>query len=171
MEKEEIGESIKNDNVEKSKCIFCNWETQDVVFTDEKTVVFNDKYPMAKIHILVIPKEHIDNINSLNEDHLELLNQMKTNALNHIKKINPEINENEIIFGFHTPPFNSINHLHMHCIVPPFKNYYYYFVNTYLMMTKLDTLIDDIKNKRYHWAIENLIFGNKNKSTILKKLK
>ena len=161
MEKEEIGESIKNDNVEKSKCIFCNWETQDVVFTDEKTVVFNDKYPMAKIHILVIPKEHIDNINSLNEDHLELLNQMKTNALNHIKKINPEINENEIIFGFHTPPFNSINHLHMHCIVPPFKNYYYYFVNNYLMMTKLDTLIDDIKNKRYHWAIENLIFGKK----------
>ena len=161
MEKEEIGESIKNDNVEKSKCIFCNWETQDVVFTDEKTVVFNDKYPMAKIHILVIPKEHIDNINSLNEDHLELLNQMKTNALNHIKKINPEINENEIIFGFHTPPFNSINHLHMHCIVPPFKNYYYYFVNTYLMMTKLDTLIDDIKNKRYHWAIENLINGKK----------
>lgn len=161
MEKEEIGESIKNDNVEKSKCIFCNWETQDVVFTDEKTVVFNDKYPMAKIHILVIPKEHIDNINSLNKDHLELLNQMKTNALNHIKKINPEINENEIIFGFHTPPFNSINHLHMHCIVPPFKNYYYYFVNTYLMMTKLDTLIDDIKNKRYHWAIENLIFGKK----------
>ena len=161
MEKEEIGESIKNDNVEKSKCIFCNWETQDVVFTDEKTVVFNDKYPMAKIHILVIPKEHIDNINSLNEDHLELLNQMKTNAFNHIKKINPEINENEIIFGFHTPPFNSINHLHMHCIVPPFKNYYYYFVNTYLMMTKLDTLIDDIKNKRYHWAIENLIFGKK----------
>ena len=161
MEKEEIGESIKNDNVEKSKCIFCNWETQDVVFTDEKTVVFNDKYPMAKIHILVIPKEHIDNINSLNEDHLELLNQMKTKALNHIKKINPEINENEISFGFHTPPFNSINHLHMHCIVPPFKNYYYYFVNTYLMMTKLDTLIDDIKNKRYHWAIENLIFGKK----------
>ena len=161
MEKEEIGESIKNDNVDKSKCIFCNWETQDVVFTDEKTVVFNDKYPMAKIHILVIPKEHIDNINSLNENHLELLKQMKTNALNHIKKINPEINENEIIFGFHTPPFNSINHLHMHCIVPPFKNYYYYFVNTYLMMTKLDTLIDDIKNKRYHWAIENLIFGKK----------
>ena len=26
MEKEEIGESIKNDNVDKSKCIFCNWE-------------------------------------------------------------------------------------------------------------------------------------------------
>ena len=161
MEKEEIGESIKNDNVEKSKCIFCNWETQDVVFTDEKTVVFNDKYPMAKIHILVIPKEHIDNINSLNESHLELLNQMKANALNYIKKANPEINENEIIFGFHSPPFNSISHLHMHCILPPFKNYYYYFVNTYLMMIKLDTLIDNIKNKRYHWAIENLIYGKK----------
>ena len=46
---------------------------------------------------------------------------MKTNALNYIKKANPEINENEIIFGFHSPPFSSINHLHMHCILPPFK--------------------------------------------------
>ena len=164
MEKEKKGESknqTKNDSNKQSNCIFCNWETQDVIFTDEKTVVFNDKYQMAKIHLLVIPKEHIDNINSLNESHLELLDQMKTNALNYIKKTNPDINENEIIFGFHTPPFNSINHLHMHCILPPFKNYYYYFVNTYLMMTKLDTLIDDIKNKRYHWAIENLIFGKK----------
>ena len=156
MEKEEKGESkmpLENDSSNKKNCIFCNWETQDVLYTDEKTVVFNDKYPMAKIHILVIPKEHIDNINSLDESNLELLNQ--------INKTNPEINENEIIFGFHTPPFNSINHLHMHCIVPPFKNYYYYFVNTYLMMTKLDTLIDDIKNKKYHWAIQNLIYGKK----------
>lgn len=164
MEKEEKGESkmpLENDSSNKKNCIFCNWETQDVLYTDEKTVVFNDKYPMAKIHILVIPKEHIDNINSLDESNLELLNQMKTNALNQINKTNPEINENEIIFGFHTPPFNSINHLHMHCIVPPFKNYYYYFVNTYLMMTKLDTLIDDIKNKKYHWAIQNLIYGKK----------
>ena len=164
MEKEEKSESknqTKNDSNKQSNCIFCNWETQDVVFTDEKTVVFNDKYPMAKIHLLVIPKEHIDNINSLNESHLELLDLMKTNALNYIKKTNPDINENDIIFGFHTPPFNSINHLHMHCILPPFKNYYYYFVNTYLMMTTLDNLIDDIKIKKYHWAIENLIFGKK----------
>jgi len=26
---------------------------------------------------------------------------------------------------------------------------------------ELDTLIDNIKNKKYHWAIENLIFGKK----------
>ena len=31
-------------------------KTQDVIFEDEKIVVFNDKYPMSRFHILVIPK-------------------------------------------------------------------------------------------------------------------
>ena len=51
----------KNKNIKRGedydeKFIFCHWETQDVIFEDEKIVVFNDKYPMSRFHILVIPK-------------------------------------------------------------------------------------------------------------------
>ena len=52
-------------------------KTQDVIFEDEKIVVFNDKYPMSRFHILVIPKEHIKNVNSLSNKHLDLLNYIK----------------------------------------------------------------------------------------------
>lgn len=47
------------------------------IFEAEKIVVFNDKYPMSRFHILVIPKEHIKNVNSLSNKHLDLLNYIK----------------------------------------------------------------------------------------------
>ncbi|RCH92592.1 hypothetical protein CU097_008187 [Rhizopus azygosporus] len=38
---------------------------------------------------------------------------------------NPE-DETQIRLGFHVPPFNSVNHLHMHVIGLPFKNKFRY---------------------------------------------
>jgi Scavenger mRNA decapping enzyme C-term binding len=32
--------------------------------------------------------------------------------------------EKNVRTGFHVPPFNSVHHLHMHVIVPPFKSWY-----------------------------------------------
>ena len=136
-------------------------KTQDVIFEDEKIVVFNDKYPMSRFHILVIPKDHIKNVNSLSNKHLDLLNYMKKNAIEHMLKKSNDIKESDMIFGFHVPPFNSIEHLHLHCIVPPYKNYYYYFVNTYIMFLSLDDCIENIKNNKYHWKIQNLLFSKK----------
>ena len=156
----------KNKNIKRGedydeKCIFCHWETQDVIFEDEKIVVFNDKYPMSRFHILVIPKDHIKNVNSLSNKHLDLLNYMKKNAIEYMLKKSNDIKESDMIFGFHVTPFNSIEHLHLHCIVPPYKNYYYYFVNTYVMFLSLDDCIENIKNNKYHWKIQNLLFSKK----------
>jgi len=46
------------------ECIFCkiaNGEIKsDVVFKDEKIVIFKDLNPEAPIHLLAIPREHIE---------------------------------------------------------------------------------------------------------------
>ena len=71
---------------------------------------------------------------------------MKKNAIEHMLKKSNDIKESDMIFGFH---------------VPPYKNYYYYFVNTYVMFLSLDDCIENIKNNKYHWKIQNLLFSKK----------
>ena len=53
-------------------CLFCqiiNKEIpSDFVYEDDEIVAFNDKYPQAKIHMLIVPKKHIATIKDLKED-------------------------------------------------------------------------------------------------------
>ena len=55
-------------------CIFCkiiNGEfNTDFVYKNEKVVAFNDINPQAPIHILFVPKVHVESLNELNDTNL-----------------------------------------------------------------------------------------------------
>ena len=55
-------------------CIFCkiaNGEFgTEFIYEDEKTVVFKDINPKAPIHLLVVPKVHVENFNELEDREL-----------------------------------------------------------------------------------------------------
>ncbi|CAO1390237.1 unnamed protein product [Diamesa serratosioi] len=105
-------------------CIFCeiaNGKTEtEILFEDEKLVLFRDIRPAADHHFLVVPREHIINTKSLSVDHKEMLMEMKKHLIEIMRK-NGITNINDINLGFHVPPFNSIKHLHMHAIAPKLK--------------------------------------------------
>lgn len=48
-------------------CIFCKIVAgeipADIVFQDERVVAFRDINPQAPVHVLVIPREHIESLN------------------------------------------------------------------------------------------------------------
>ncbi|MBF0470590.1 MAG: histidine triad nucleotide-binding protein [Gammaproteobacteria bacterium] len=52
-----------------SDCLFCKIVAGDVpsdkVYEDEKILVFRDIAPKAEVHLLLIPKEHIESLNEL----------------------------------------------------------------------------------------------------------
>lgn len=58
-------------------CIFCrivNKEIKsEIVYEDERFLVFKDINPQAPIHLLVIPKKHISSINEITEENEEVL--------------------------------------------------------------------------------------------------
>lgn len=66
--------------MQDSDCIFCkiiNKEIpSDVIFEDDDILVIKDINPKAPIHYLIIPKEHIININDLEEKHSSLVWKM-----------------------------------------------------------------------------------------------
>ena len=61
-------------------CLFCKIEKgeipADIVYQDEKVVVFKDIAPKAKVHLLVIPRKHIDGLNDLLPEDQELIGKM-----------------------------------------------------------------------------------------------
>ena len=61
-------------------CIFCKVVKGEIpsqkVYEDEKILAFNDVNPQAPIHILIIPKRHIDKLSSLEDKDKELIGYM-----------------------------------------------------------------------------------------------
>lgn len=57
-----------------SNCLFCKMvegEIQaDVVYQDEHVLAFRDINPQAPVHILIIPKQHVETLNDLSDVNL-----------------------------------------------------------------------------------------------------
>jgi len=87
---------------------------------DDRVVAFRDINPSAFRHFLVIPIDHIPTVNSLRrtkDDH-QLVSHMVRVGKDLLNQDAP--NSEEHRFGFHQPPFNSVDHLHLHCLTLPF---------------------------------------------------
>ena len=61
-------------------CIFCKIIAGEIpsakVYEDEEMMIFKDIAPLAKIHLLCVPKEHFAYISELNEQRAALLGRM-----------------------------------------------------------------------------------------------
>jgi len=61
-------------------CLFCNIAEKkvpsDIVFEDEKFVVFKDIHPKADVHLLIIPRKHIHSIDHVELEDKELMGEL-----------------------------------------------------------------------------------------------
>lgn len=88
-----------------------------IVESDDKMVVIKDKYPKAKYHFLVMPKESIPNLKSLKTEHLDLLKHFDKKGREVAEKTDANI---RFRYGYHSVP--SMSHLHMHVISQDFNS-------------------------------------------------
>ena len=58
-------------------CIFCKIINGDIpakiIYRDDRAIAFDDLYPKAPIHKLIIPTKHISTLNDITPDDKELL--------------------------------------------------------------------------------------------------
>lgn len=68
----------------KPECLFCkiiNKEIPaDVVFEDDQILAIKDIAPAAPVHVLLIPKIHIDSLNEIGTEHLQLMGRIQLAA-------------------------------------------------------------------------------------------
>ncbi|MCK4453951.1 histidine triad nucleotide-binding protein [Candidatus Parcubacteria bacterium] len=101
-------------------CLFCqiiNKEIPaDIIYEDEKFVVFKDIKPKAPIHLLILPKKHIPSVQHLELEDKELIGELFFLA----KKIAQERDIAEkgykLVFNVGRGGGQVIEHLHLHLI-------------------------------------------------------
>lgn len=61
-------------------CIFCKIANGSIpakkIYEDEDIIVFNDINPAAPVHMLLIPRQHIDSLVDTEDSHQNLLGKM-----------------------------------------------------------------------------------------------
>lgn len=97
-------------------CIFCKIANKEIpvtfVFENEKIVAFNDADPQAPVHILVIPKEHYNSLNEINDE--VLLSELLLVVKEITKKL--DIKEYRTVINTGKEAGQSVFHLHVHIL-------------------------------------------------------
>lgn len=101
-------------------CLFCKIVSGDIpstkVYEDDKVLAFKDINPLAPVHILVIPKEHIDSVAAVTAEN--------SAVIAHIFEVIAKIAEEQGIDkdGFRVVSncgengCQSVKHLHFHIL-------------------------------------------------------
>ena len=99
-------------------CLFCKIKEgvipSDKVYEDELCLAFRDINPQAPTHILIIPKEHIETIDDLQEKHKELSGHLILTAK---KLAENEGFSNEgyrLVFNCKANGGQEVYHIHLH---------------------------------------------------------
>jgi len=104
-------------------CIFCQVSYKNgfnVVYEDNTFIAFHDIDPAARYHFQLIPKVHIGSVKELRAPDAALLAKMQEIGHKLLEKndVPPSMRR----MGFHIPPYNSIDHLHLHVQGLPYKS-------------------------------------------------
>lgn len=104
-------------------CTFCaiaDGNTSDkILYKDNDIVAFYDIAPAAETHILIIPKDHIDSVKTIRVSNYDLLLKMQSKAHDLLRKHGHDPASSRL--GFHIPPYNTVDHLHLHVLRGKFK--------------------------------------------------
>jgi histidine triad (HIT) family protein len=99
-------------------CIFCKIASREIssniVFENEKVLAFRDINPQAPVHIVVIPKTHIDTLNDVKDFgiYVEIFK-----AINEIvKKEGIDKNGYRVVANCNKDGGQTVFHLHFHLL-------------------------------------------------------
>lgn len=100
-------------------CIFCKIASGEIpttkVYEDDKVIAFNDLEPQAPVHILIIPKEHIESVNYIDNKNSDVIGYIFEVAAKLAKKLHLE-NGYRIVNNCGTDGGQTVMHLHFHLL-------------------------------------------------------
>ncbi|MBI2639990.1 MAG: HIT domain-containing protein [Candidatus Sungbacteria bacterium] len=99
-------------------CIFCRIAKEDsradIVFFDKDVIVFTDINPKAPVHLLVVPKEHIQSIAHLEASHADIVAKLIYTAKSVAEKMG--LSGYQLVFNVGRDGGQVVDHLHLHLL-------------------------------------------------------
>lgn len=103
-----------------SDCIFCKIAAGDIpavkVYEDEVCIAFNDLSPQAPIHILIIPREHVDSLDKATGNEKETLGHLLLTAADIARDRGFAENGYRVVVNTNSDGGQTVFHLHVHLL-------------------------------------------------------
>lgn len=103
-----------------SDCIFCkiiNGEIPtDIIYEDEDFIAFHDINPQAKIHVLIIPKQHIATYMDVTGADLPLIGRLHVAIQNIAQQLGVDESGFRVINNCRADGGQVVFHLHYHLL-------------------------------------------------------
>jgi histidine triad (HIT) family protein len=101
-------------------CVFCQIakkeDPAEIVYEDEKVIAFNDLRAAAPTHVLIIPKQHIDSINSIQPDHEPLIGHLFTAAAALAQQEGVHKSGYRLVINNGPDAGQAVFHIHLHLL-------------------------------------------------------
>lgn len=104
----------------REECLFCKIARMEipakVVMEDSHILAFEDVNPQAPLHVLIIPKEHIEKISDLDKRHADLIGRLVLAAKDIAKKRGVQESGYRIVMNCNRDAGQAVFHLHLHLL-------------------------------------------------------
>lgn len=101
-------------------CIFCKIVNGEIpskkLYEDDKVYAFYDINPEAPVHFLVIPKEHIESVNALDNKNVSIVSHVFTIINKLAKELNIADNGYRIVNNCGEDGGQTVQHIHFHVL-------------------------------------------------------
>ena len=112
--------AIISDIIGVTDCIFCKIAKEEIpaefLYEDDLVVAFKDTRPIAPVHILVVPKEHIESIAGLKDSDEKLAGRLIMTAKNLAQKEGIAENGYKLLFRVGRHGGQEVPHVHLHLL-------------------------------------------------------
>ena len=99
-------------------CVFCKIGRRemdaDALYEDDDIIAFRDIHPKAPVHILLVPKRHIESIARLEADHTGIIAKL-IYAAKHVAAAKG-LGGYKLVFNVGREGGQVIDHLHLHLL-------------------------------------------------------
>lgn len=101
-------------------CIFCKIIKGEIpckkVYEDEVVICFEDINPEAPVHLLIVPKVHIDSLNDLVEAQKDIIGHIYLVAAKVAKQLNIHEKGYRVVSNCGKDAGQTVQHIHFHLL-------------------------------------------------------